>query len=385
LKAMNAEYQAAMAEQSKLPENEMDYTRLERDVKAYEAVYNFLIDKDQEARIDENSNDSGIVVVDAAFPPDHPVAPQRTRVMILSLLGGLLLSIGAGYSLDRWQDEVGGEADLARLSGLPVLALISDWRKEGTLVDSKKTKNPAGIKAILEDDSSGLGFKPWLKHSYFNESFRSLRTNLAFSGVDRKIRSFSVLSANASEGKSLVNANLALALAASGGKVLLVDADLRKSKVHKMFGLAVRKDQGLPLLLSGQVPDLDAHLYAGPVPGLWLLPCGVLAPNPSELLGSESFVAALELMKARFDHVVFDAAPILPVTDGVILASRMDGVAVLALSEKTRRAELSRALHSLATVQASVVGMILNGVDMRKYAYTYGYRSRYYSYQNRDI
>jgi tyrosine-protein kinase Etk/Wzc len=389
VREVNAEYKSAVAEldrqMKKMPVNDMDYTRLERDVKADETIYNLLLEKDQEARIEENVDDSGIVVLDAARPSQRPVSPRKAKILVLALMAGILFGCTAAWTLERWRDEVGGETEIARLSGLPVLALISDWREE--LRDSgnqpSKSKGQVPPAEEIRHDPSSLIITPKLKHTYFSESYRILRTNLAFSGVDRELKSFSIVSPNAMEGKTLTNANLALALAATGKKVLLVDADLRKPSIHKLFGLPATKEQGLPMLLSGQVPDLDAHLHAGPVPGLWLLPCGVVAPNPSELLGSEALVAALKAMKERFDHVVFDVSPILAVTDGVVLAQRLDGIAVLVRFEQTRRVELKRALEYLSVVHAPVVGTILNAVDMRKYSYTYGYGGRYYSYHEK--
>jgi tyrosine-protein kinase Etk/Wzc len=389
VKEVEAEYKEARdsldRQMNKLPVNEMEYTRQAREVKADETIYNLLLEKGQEARISENVDDSGIVVVDVARAPHLPVAPQKARIMLLSLLAGILLSLGAAWSLERWLDEVGGETEMAELSGLPVLAMVPDWKAEirGTLAEKGLTQLQSVSATEQRHDPASLIHSAHLKHTYFNEAFRVLRTNLEFSSVDRELKSFSILSANAWEGKTLLNANLALALAATGKKVLLVDADLRKPRVHSLFKVGVRKDQGLPLLLSGQSKNLDKYLFRGPVPGLWLLPCGVLVPNPSELLGSVALSMALTAMKKRFDHVVFDASPILPVTDGVVLSTRLDGVAVMARFEQTRRVELKRALEYLAAVKAPVLGTILNAVDMRKYSYAYGYGSRYYSYHDK--
>jgi tyrosine-protein kinase Etk/Wzc len=386
VKEVNAEYEGAVAELNRqmkaLPSNDLEYSRVAREVNANENIYNDLLQKEQEARISENVDESGIEVLDVARPPHRPVSPQKLRVLGLCFLLGVFLSVVIAGSLERWLDEVGGESEMAALSGLPVLAMVSDWRAEvreglqgGDLAGKRSPSRNGG-----RHDPLGLISNPGLKHTYYNEAFKVLRTNLAFSGVDRKLRTFTVLSPGASEGKTLINANLALALAAAGKKVLLVDADLRKPSLHKLFKLDVGKDQGLPLLLSGQGKNLESQLRKGPVPGLWLLPCGVLAPNPSELLGSAALAKVLATLTARFDHVVFDASPVLPVTDGVILATRMDGVALLARFEQTRRVEFKRALEHLAAVKAPMLGTILNAVDLRKYSYAYGYGSRYYSY-----
>ena len=154
---------------------------------------------------------------------------------------------------------------------------------------------------------------------------------------------------------------------------------LAKPSVHKVFGLAVSARKGLPLLLSGQA-SAAGMLQAGPVAGLHLLPCGVHAPNPAELLGSPRLAGLIAWLKARFDHVIFDAAPLLPVTDSVAFSARLDGVVLLARFEQTRRTDLLRGMEQLAGVRARVLGTLLNAVDMRKYSYTYGYGRRYDAY-----
>jgi Mrp family chromosome partitioning ATPase len=153
--------------------------------------------------------------------------------------------------------------------------------------------------------------------------------------------------------------------------------------VHKVFGLKPGPRQGLPLLLSGQAKAAPM-LQRGPIPGLWLLPCGVKPPNPSELMGSPRLGLWLAWLKRRFDYVVFDAAPILPVTDSVALAAQLDGVVLLARFEQTRRCDLLRSLDHLKSVQARVLGTLLNAVNMRKYAYSYGNNRRYYAYADTE-
>jgi tyrosine-protein kinase Etk/Wzc len=380
LKALNAEYDEAIKELNKIPANEMEYIRLARDVKAFETIYNFLLEKDQEERINENSDDSGIVIVDRALPLDTPIWPKIWLLFLIAVIGGPIIGIIAAYILEQWLDEVGGEAELQQLLNLPILALIPNWRQE-----IFENSDEIGKKQIkIAEDSFGLGFRSELQHTYFNESFRSLRTNLLFSGVDKKIRTFCILSANQSEGKTLANANLALALAATGSSVLLVDADLRKPNIHKMFSLDVDRDKGLPRYLADfEVGNLEKHLFKGPVDNLYVMPCGVIPPNPSELISSEAMSKAIKIMKDKFDYVIFDGAPILPVTDSVELSMRIDGVAILACFEETRRVEIKRAYDTLKAVNATVAGAILNKVEMKRYSYSYGYGARYYSYHEK--
>jgi tyrosine-protein kinase Etk/Wzc len=359
-------------EMASLPKNEMDYLRVSRDVKVDESVYNMLLEKLQEARIAENVDDSGIVVVDKAQIPRQRLAPRRSRIVLMSLLLSMLASLGVAFVLERLLDQVGGEEELKRLAGLPVLGLIPDWRVEQALPSS-----------TVRHDPSYLIFAQNFQHSHYAESFKSLRTNLSFTDVEKDLKVLSVLSPGREEGKTLTNSNLALALAMAGKKVCLVDADLRKPSVHKAFGVKVGPKKGLPLLLSGQA-SAAGMLQKGPVPGLKLLPCGVHAPNPAELMGSPRLPKLIAWLKARFDYVIFDAAPLLPVTDSVALAPHLDGVILLARFESTRRTDLRRALEQLHGVKAKVLGTLLNAVDMNKYSYAYGYGRKYYSYGSKD-
>jgi tyrosine-protein kinase Etk/Wzc len=356
------------SELDRLPKTELAFTRLSRQVKVDEAVYNLLLEKLQEARLAQNVDDSGIVVVDSAEIPSLPVAPHKGRLLAFSLLAGLLGGLASAWAVERMRDQVGGEEDLARLTGLAVLGLIPDWRSETALLGS-----------VARHDPSYLVSAGRFQHSFYAESFKQLRTNLSYSELGQGLKALAVLSPSSEEGKTLANANLALTLAQAGKKVCLIDADLRKPSVHKVFGLKPSPRQGLPLLLSGQA-KATGMLQRGPIPGLWLLPCGVKPPNPSELMGSPRLAVWLAWFKRRFDYVLFDAAPVLPVTDSVALAAQLDGVVLLGRFEQTRRGDMLRSLEQLRGVKARVLGTLLNAVDMKKYSYTYGNKHRYYAY-----
>ena len=370
LKEAQSEYNRALAA---LPKTELAFARLSREVKVDETVYNLLLERLQEARLAENVDESGIVVVDQALVPRIPVWPKSLLVLVGAVFVGLMLGVVSAWAVETIRDEVGGEDELARQTRLPVLGLVPDWRSEGQSAPEHGRHDP-----------SYLVSAPRFRHTFYSESFKQLRTNINYAQLNHDIKALAVLSPGSEEGKTLANANLALTLAQSGKKVCLIDADLRKPSVHKVFGVKPTAQQGLPLLLSGQ-GQAGGMLVKGPVPGLWLLPCGVKPPNPSELLGSPRLGYWLKWLKSRYDYVIFDAAPILPVTDSVALSTQLDGVLLLARFEQTRRSEVQRSLDVLGRVNARVLGTVLNSVDMKKYAYTYGYGRRYYAYgQGKD-
>jgi tyrosine-protein kinase Etk/Wzc len=376
IKAAESQFDHAMG---KFPTDTMDYNRLSRDLKVGEGVYVVLLGELQEARINENANDTSIVVVDGAETPTAPIAPRKGRIILLALLASGILSLAFVLAWDHFRQEVDGEEELAKRSGLPLLVLIPNFRLEKNWRPElpKKSGNDRDLHspAHLIDQTS-------FANTYYAESFKILKTNLFFAGLGPKRKTVAIISANRGEGKTLCNANLAVALAQSGKRVLLCDADFRKPTVHKIFGVKARADQGLPLLLSGQ-GSLDQMVLAAETKNLWLLPCGVRVPNPVELLESENFQSVIDGMKKKFDYVVFDAAPVLPVTDSVLLASKLDGVVLAARYGVGRLIEVESAVKRLRKGDPRFFGCILNAVDMQKYSYGYGYREGYYSYEEK--
>ncbi|HEY4688309.1 MAG TPA: CpsD/CapB family tyrosine-protein kinase [Anaerolineae bacterium] len=194
------------------------------------------------------------------------------------------------------------------------------------------------------------------------EAYRTLRTNIEFSGLDRSIHTLLVTSPAPSEGKSTTLANLAVAMAQAEKKTILVDADLRRPSLHTIFD--VSNETGLTTML------LDAKAMQNPplqdigVPNLWLLPSGPLPPNPAELLGSKRMDAALATLKARADIVLFDAPPVIAVTDAVVLGTRLDGVLLVVGAGQTKREHARRAKELLEKVKVRVIGVALNNVSL---------------------
>lgn len=208
------------------------------------------------------------------------------------------------------------------------------------------------------------------------EAYRVLRTNLQFMAVDQKLRSFLVTSATPEEGKSLTSANVATAFAQAGQRVVLVDADLRRPFIGKMFNITDRWI-GLTSVIAGGV-DLREALQESGVPGLQLLPSGPIPPNPAELIGSNRMEALLHQLKDEFDLVVIDTPPVLAVTDACVLSPRVDGVLLVVRANKVGYPQVRRAKELLLGVKARILGVALDGVDRQN-----GGRYDYYYYYGR--
>ncbi len=354
--------------------------RLNDESKADEVMYTQLLADLQQARLAETVDDTGIVVVDSAEKPLLPISPKKTRSVLLALLLALAAGIQAAFLLEKFQDRVKGEDILKRVSGLPNYALVPDFKDD----------YPDGL--APPDFSQRFSPKflihnPVFEHAFYRESFKVLRTNLTFALADRPLQVIAVLSPGPEEGKTLVNSNLAISLAQGGKKVLLVDADFRKSSVRKSFGLENGMETGLPLALTGQKPWKELVRPSG-VEQLDLLPNTVAPPNPAELLGSAALKKLVAEMKSQYDFVVFDGAPVLAVTDSVVLSTHLDGVVLMARFNQTRSSSIRDALEHLRRVGANVVGTVLNYVPVKKglygYGYGYGYNYGYGKYRDAE-
>jgi capsular exopolysaccharide synthesis family protein len=211
------------------------------------------------------------------------------------------------------------------------------------------------------------------------EAFRTLRTNVVFSSAHQGSRSIVVTSTGPNEGKTLVSANLAISLAETSSRVLLIDGDLRRSKLHQVFELS--QEPGLSNLLVGGAKASEAVRKTS-VPGLWVLPAGRIPPNPTELLGSARFLDFLNSLHDHFDWVVIDTPPVMAVADASVVAHNVTGVVFVIRAEVVSRYAALAALEQLENGRANVIGAVLNRVDLDRHAYYYShyYRKEYSDY-----
>ncbi|WP_246833310.1 polysaccharide biosynthesis tyrosine autokinase [Williamsia sp. 1138] len=289
-----------------------------------------------------------LTVVTPASSVDSPVAPQTARNTLLALVVGFILSVAVVFIRDRLNNRVRDEGELADVSAAPVLATVpsDDLLREQGLIDF----------------SSGATLAA--------EAYRKLRTNLAFTTVDSPSRIIIVTSALAAEGKTTTAMNLAAALAETGKRVVLVDADLRRPQVyHRTGGMG---DVGFTNYLKGDGSLADL-LQPSEVSGLQILASGPQPPNPAELLGSKKAGQGISNLSEMFDYVIIDSPPLLPVTDAAVLAQWADGVVLVARANQSRVPDVSAAIEQLEAVQATLVGVVLTDVPTRGGAYKYGY------------
>jgi non-specific protein-tyrosine kinase len=301
-----------------------------------------------------NRNDDLYVTVLApANLPAAPISPNIPQIILLGALLGFALSCAAIYALEYLDDTVKDAEDAQRLIGKPTLGAIirirGIRRPEDTLVTIRQPRSPIA------------------------EAYRVLRTNLRFSGIENPGGVMLVTSAGPGEGKSTTAANLAVSLAQVGKRIVLVDGDLRRPSIHKMFGLD--NSRGLSDLFSSEHVPLESVLQATSIECLRVMTSGAVPPNPAEMLDSRMMSQVLAALKQNTDLVIIDSPPVLPVADASILGSRAGGTVLVVDAGKTRTELARRAVATLERANVKVVGVILNKMGAKQAA---GYYYYYY-------
>lgn len=344
-------------EMQELNKKSIEFKILRRDAGHNQRIYNLLTKRGKETDLAGGMRTSNIRFVDEAEVPLSPIRPRKARNLALALIVGLMAGAGAAFFIEYLDDSVKDPDDLERYVHLPFLGPVPIMKPEG---------EGEGIKdfIVLRDPKSLAA-----------EAYRGIRTSLLFTSPDDPIKTMVVTSPGPQEGKSVTTINMALALAGAGKRVLLVDADMRKPRIHKAFGL--KNSFGLSNIIGGE-DDIGRAINKTKAENLTVITSGPIPPNPSELLGAARMTRIIKLLRDRFDIVIFDCTPLIAVTDATILASRVDGTVLVVKAGATGRHILQRGKNQLEEVKARIVGVILNWVDVRKSTYYY---STYY-YQN---
>ena len=314
--------------------------------------YGIFRQKLDQLQVDTELRRGGAQLVAEAAVPTEPVSPKPVRAALFALVLGGALGVGLALLGEYLDDSVKTDEDVQKVApGLAVLGLIP-------AIPSWKAQDEAHVISV-EDPSSPPA-----------EAYRTLRTAVQFLALESSVTRIQFTSPNAQEGKTTTLANLGVALARSGQRVALVCCDLRRPRIHEFFGLS--NSQGFTSVLLGTA-SLRSALQATAVDRLYVLASGPLPPNPSELLNSRVAAELLDRLTADGFLVLIDSPPLLPVTDAMVLAKRVDATLLVCNSGKTTRKELQRAVDLLRQVNAPLAGAVLNG-GLEDTTYGYGYR-----------
>jgi capsular exopolysaccharide synthesis family protein len=363
-------------EANQLNESAIEYSVLRRDAESNRQLYQDLLQRLKEAGVSAGLRSSNIRVVDVARTPTYPIKPNVPRNLQLGFLLGLACGIGLAFLLESLDTSVRNMEQVSAISSLPALGTIplqvsknghSRKRLKTVSADIEKSESPALVTYVRPKSEAA-------------EAYRALRTSILLSSFGAPPKVILVTSALPQEGKTTISANSALVLAQRGSRVLLIDADLRRPGIDKLFGF--RSRGGLSSVISGVDKIDDVIVPFARVPNLWIMPAGPIPPQPAELLGSSVMKDHITRWRNEFDHIIIDTPPCLSVTDAVVLSLEADRVILVARSGKTTKAALRRACDLLLQVNARIMGIVLNALDLRSgdaYYYTYGnLYARYY-------
>jgi len=351
-----------------LPTVALQLARLERDRTADEKILAMLGGRLEEARIREAGLLGQVTIVDPATVPLSPVSPRPVRDTALGLLAGLLVGLAVALLRSRLDDRIVRIDEFERFLGGKPLGVLPRIQPQGE--GAKKSR------LLLSEEGWGPAY----------ESYRKVWTNLRFAVVDEGCRTLCVTSPIQSEGKSLTSANLALVASAREGRVLLVDGDLRRPALHRLFGLS--NTRGLTDVLTGSVPLEDAVCRTR-IDRLDLLASGPLPPNPGDLLGSQAMAKLVERLRGMYDTVILDTPPVIPFTDALEIGRRMDGIIVVARMGVTGRHLLRAAMDIIGSSPLRFLGLIANDYkragrrDLLGRGYDYQYANPEYHPESR--
>ena len=382
-----------------LPEKGLDLARLERTVRVDTEVYTLLEKKYQESLIKEAEKIEEVKIVKPALEPAIPVNPPQTgATTAVGTIIGLILGLVFAFIIETFDTSMGAIEEIEELLGVPVLGIIpyvGIQEVKATLEE----KYPEGVdKAIAERHARLIShFAP---ESTLAESFRALRTNLNFTSLRKDIKTVVFTSSSPQEGKTTSVVNLAITIAQTGNKVLLVEGDFRKPVIARIFGIDPAPGLTDVILNSYEWRDairtitdimmgkigVDDIMKTPGIDNLHIMTCGNIPPNPAELAGSKNVSEFIKDVRSEYDVVLIDAPPVLAATDAAILASITDGVILVYQVGKISRSVLRRAKAQLDNVKANVMGVVLNGMkaEISPDFSGYDYYKKYYAYGEKE-
>jgi len=357
-----------------IAEKAVQYNILKREVETNKQLYEGLLQRLKEAGVSASLKASNIRIVDSAEPPAKPAKPRIPLNLAVAALLGLGLGISTAFLQERLDDTLKGADDVERVFGLSALALIPSVHHLNG--DRPSVSSLLGRTNLLRSGQNGTASNPAARWHRIDqgerpqpaliEAFRSLRASVLLSTADHPPGSLLITSTQPGEGKTTIATNLAISLAQLGQRVLLVDADLRFPSLQRLF--CIREGLGIVSYLTGQ-QDWRAAVRPSGSPGLDLLPCGPVPPNPAELLSSKSMGAFITSAKSEYGFVILDSSPLLTLADSRIVASLVDGVLMVVKSGATPRDQVMQSQAGIRSAGANLIGVVLNSVTLHTKGY----------------
>jgi tyrosine-protein kinase Etk/Wzc len=364
---MTVELSDLNAQVRDLPTTQQELVRLIRDVEVNTALYTSLLDTAQELRVVKAGTVGNVRVIDYAVTPSYPVKPSRIRILLLSLVLGVVAGVAAAFARKALRVGVDDPDLIEKYVNVPVYATISHSRNQDRIYKNLKSdKAKRAILAVKAPDDPAI------------ESLRNLKTALHFGMMDVKNNCIMIAGPGPEVGKSFVSVNLAAVLASNDRRVLLIDGDLRRGHLHKYLG--VERENGLSDFISGEIP-IGQALHSTTIPGLTFIPTGAMPPNPAELLLHKRFTNCLSVLTPRYDHIIIDSPPILAVTDATIIGQMVGGTLMVLKAGAHPMREIEQAVKRLQQAKVNLRGLLFNDVNVQSQRYGAGKYSYQYTYK----
>ncbi len=363
----------------------INYRILQQEIETNKGLLDNLLQRSKENDVVLAGRPNNISVVDYAITPDFPVGPARMRSVMLAFVLALALGVGLALFLEYLDDSIHSTDDVEKFLRLPALAVIP------SMSGGVARRRLLSSATALQKRNGNTGGNPELLlnvngRSALAESYRQLRTSVLLSTAGRAPKTLLITSSLPGEGKTTTAVNTAITLAQTGASVVIIDADMRRPRLRSIFDLPER--EGLSSILSSETKpeDMLKAIHRDEATGLNVLSSGPIPPNPAELLGSEQMRKLIAVLSASFTHIVIDSPPVSSFTDGVLIASIVDGVLLVVHGGKSSRGVVRRSRQLLTDVGAKIFGVVLNNVSARSHDYYYYYQRYYHqSYYSHDV
>jgi capsular exopolysaccharide synthesis family protein len=344
--------------------------RLKTTLNLYQQIYIASINNLETLKLAKAQNTPTVMQVETAVKPTVPISPKPTQTAMLGAAIGLIATAALVFLIEFLDDTLKTPDEIKAVLNSPVIGFIGELKH-----NSKKSEDSLGV-YVAKNPRSPV-----------SEAFRALRTNLEYSSVDNPLQTILITSSGEAEGKSTIATNLAIVEAQSGKKTVVVDADMRRPKVHTHFNKPNR--MGLSDVVTGKLSIDDVLKAYEQVENLYIITCGTIPPNPAELLGSDRMSQILKELEKRFDIIIIDIAPMI-VSDAQILSTKVDGVVYVIIPGQTRAVTAMRPLEALERIGAKVVGVVANKIPKNRDYYYGGYNyyspySNHYSYHSESV
>lgn len=345
----------------KTNEDSIQYNILKREVDINRELYAGLLQRMKEITVSAGLDSTNIQVTDRAKIPMAPYRPQKALNMLLGVILGLSMGVGLAFFSEYLDNTLNTVEEVEDAFGLPILGIVPALayvERRKRLRGATNGEGKHSFELIMQQDQTSL----------LSEAIRNIRTSLLFSLPENPPKLLLVTSPEPGDGKTGVSINIATALSQLGGDVLLIDADMRYPDCHRILGQD--RTPGLSNFLVGDA-ELTKVVSSTSIPNLYLMPAGQFPLNPAELLGSERMKVALELLCQQFKHVIIDSPPVLGFTDSVILSTVADAVVLIVRGGKTTREAAQRTIITLEGVNAKILGVVINSIDLHGNGYSY--------------